>query len=93
MRFGSPLIQWNDENELPLGMNAPIPFTQDLQGTYAPSNSSKDSIRPLAYLLVAIVAFIVGVIVGSSGEAAGAGSRILWPSSESLKPHPRSIQP
>jgi hypothetical protein len=75
-------------------MNAPATFSNRSYGSYAHPDplEKKDSLRIAAYVLIAIIAFVTGMLVGNSRAPAKGGSRIEWPSSESLRPHPRSLQ-
>ncbi len=51
-----------------------------------------DRLRDAAYVVVAITAFVLGLIVGQLGERSPGGSRIPWPSPVSVQAHPRSLQ-
>ncbi len=42
-------------------------------------------------MLVAIVSFVAGMMLGRLGAVRGGGSRIEWP--KSPVPHPRSLEP
>jgi hypothetical protein len=71
----------------------PHTFSSGQHLAEADSASGRYPARHVTLLLVALLAFIAGLIVGSSNGSAPSGSRIAWPPSESLKPHPRTIQP
>jgi hypothetical protein len=52
-----------------------------------------DSFRTAAHVLVAVAAFITGLVLGLAAEQKGAGSRVEWPVPGPAKPRPRSLQP
>lgn len=52
----------------------------------------KGDFRSSTYLIVAIIAFVAGMLAGNLRATTRGGSRIEWPSQESLRPHPRSLQ-
>ena len=76
-------------------MNAPAVSLegrlQSIARTGAPGE--KDLFRHLSYVVIAVVAFIAGMLFAGLAQPAQGGSRIAWPPAESIKPHPRSIQP
>jgi hypothetical protein len=74
-------------------MNAPHAISPGSHLPDADRAWERDPARHLVLVVVALIAFIAGLVVRSSSGQAPGGSRIVWPSSESLKPHPRSIQP
>ncbi len=66
-------------------------FPQDTSPTTVPE---KDHLRGTGYVVVAIAAFVLGVIIGQLGERPPEGSRGHRPSpSAPVRPHPRSFQP
>jgi hypothetical protein len=65
----------------------------DSSGLPTPSLNEGDPLRLGAYLVVAIVAFLTGFIVGLSSEQTRPGSRIEWQSPTPSLPHPRSLEP
>ena len=68
----------------------PINATDESGPTY---RDRGDSDRPqvAAYYIIAIVALVVGMMIGSLGRGTSGGSRIDWP--KPSVPHPRSISP
>jgi hypothetical protein len=58
-----------------------------------PRPAGDDPLRLAAYTIVAVAAFLTGLLLGSLSVTAPSGSRIEWPSSAPSKPHPRSLQP
>ncbi len=76
-------------------MNAPAVSPEGLFHSSAPVDAAKekDRSRNLAYVVIAVVAFIAGMLFAGLSKPAPSGSRIAWPPAESLRPHPRSLQP
>lgn len=50
-----------------------------------------DVARCVAYALVALSAFLAGIVVGQANDATPPGSRIDWPQLSQPKPHPRTL--
>jgi hypothetical protein len=63
----------------------------DSHGRPAAAPGSDDPLRSAAYWLVAIAAFMTGLLVSQMAERARPASRVEWPAPAPTKPHPRSL--
>jgi hypothetical protein len=76
-------------------MNNPAALPEGLFHSSAPMDAAKekDPSCNLAYLVIAVVAFIAGMLFAGLSKSTPSGSRIAWPPAETLRPHPGSPQP
>ena len=76
-------------------MNTPIVFPRsasDSLESYGARTGNRRA-RSVAYVVIAIVSFIAGVMVGQLAGPPRGDSRVGWPTPDSVRPHPRSLQP
>ena len=77
-------------------MNTPVvlPSQSSSSRSLSAARHEEDRLRYVAYVVIAMAALIVGLILGRlSGPITLHDSRIAWPSPDSILPHPRSLQP
>jgi hypothetical protein len=53
----------------------------------------EDWVRSCALILIAVVAFVTGLMIGQLSETVRNDSRIQWPSPTPVEPRPRALQP
>jgi hypothetical protein len=72
--------------------------TEERAVSRAPANpgmerlAAEDPLRLGAYVVIAMLAFVTGFILGQLSAQAPLGSRIDWPPPPPAKPHPRALQ-
>jgi hypothetical protein len=76
-------------------MNPPVVVSDPSGNHRRPSNARReeDRLRYVAYLAIAAAAMIMGLALGQLNRLTLSESRIAWPSPDSIRAHPRSLQP